>query len=156
MSSDAAGQADGISINLTYERPAEAVEWLCRAFGLSEITRRKRPHENAPSRLAGPCGGMVVIWGRTDDFRDWMRSRAPKFHEPAERPWPYLSHSVTVHVPDVDEHYERSQRESAAALSQPEDQPWGVRSYAALDPEGHQWEFVQPLRAASSDPEATG
>ena len=85
-----------------------------------------------------------------------MRSRAPKFHQPSERPWPHLSHSVTVQVPDVDEHYKRARRESASILSPPEDQPWGVRSYAALDPEGHQWEFVQPLRAASPDPEAAG
>jgi len=34
-----------------------------------------------------------------------MRSRAPKFHQPSERPWLYLSHSVTVRVPDVDAHY---------------------------------------------------
>jgi len=39
-------------------------------------------------------------------------------------------------------------------MSTPTDQPWGVRSYAALDPEGHQWEFVQVLTAAKA--EATG
>jgi uncharacterized glyoxalase superfamily protein PhnB len=28
---------------------------------------------------------------------------------------------------------------------QPVDQPYGVRSYGVLDPEGHQWWFVKPL-----------
>ncbi|MGA9838970.1 MAG: VOC family protein [Thermoplasmata archaeon] len=41
-----------------------------------------------------------------------------------------------------DAHCERAKRQGAAVLSAPKDQPWGVRSYAALDPEGHQWEFA--------------
>jgi uncharacterized glyoxalase superfamily protein PhnB len=144
----------GISVHLTYERPADAVEWLCRVFGLRETRGMDRSDGDGPSILAGPCGGAVVIWGLTEDFKDWMRSRAPRFHEPGERQWPYLSHSLSVHVPDVDEHHERSQRESASVLSLPKDQPWGVRSYAALDPEGHQWEFVQA--PGSAEAEAVG
>jgi uncharacterized glyoxalase superfamily protein PhnB len=155
VSGDAASETAGITLHLTYERPGDAVEWLCRGFGLRETTRMNPFNGNAPSMLCGPCGGNVVIWGLTEDFKDWMRARAPRFHEPGERPWPYLSHSVSVHVADVDRHYERSQRESASILSQPTDQPWGVRSYAALDPEGHQWEFLQAPRAANGpDPEA--
>jgi uncharacterized glyoxalase superfamily protein PhnB len=141
----AAGQLPGIALHLTYERPADAAEWLCRVFGMREVARADRTDTNLPSMLAGPSGGMIVIWGLTEDFKDWMRARAPRFHQPDEQPWPYLSHSVSVHVPDVDAHHERSQRESAPILSPPTDQPWGVRSYAALDPEGHQWEFVQIL-----------
>jgi uncharacterized glyoxalase superfamily protein PhnB len=36
----------------------------------------------------------------------------------------------------------------------PKDQPWGLRSYAAIDLEGHQWEFSQLLRIV--EPEAWG
>jgi len=57
MSGDAAGQAAGMSINLTYERRAEAVEWLCGAFGFRDITRRKRSHENAPPDSPVPAAG---------------------------------------------------------------------------------------------------
>jgi uncharacterized glyoxalase superfamily protein PhnB len=52
------------------------------------------------------------------------------------------THTITVIVDDVDAHFERAEREGAAVLAAPRDQPWGVRSYAALDPEGHQWEFA--------------
>ncbi|MBO0822489.1 MAG: hypothetical protein J2P27_01370 [Actinobacteria bacterium] len=149
MTGESSARMPGIYVHLSYDRPADAVEWLCRVFDLREI-RLEHSDAAEPHMLAGPCGGMVMIWGLTEDFKGWMRSRAPRFHEPGERPWPYLSHSVSVHVLNVDEHHKRSQRESAMVLSLPTDQPWGVRSYSALDTEGHQWEFVQMLDAAAA------
>lgn len=68
----------------------------------------------------------------------------------ARRSWPLLTHAVTVIVDDVDDHFERAEREGAAVLGSPKDQPWGVRSYAALDPEGHQWEFATVTNSSSS------
>jgi uncharacterized glyoxalase superfamily protein PhnB len=144
-----------VYVHLSYERPADAVEWLSQVFGLQEMIRMDRGEGDLLlSMLAGPYGGMVVISGLTEDFKDWMRQRAPGFRDLDERPWPYLSHAISVHVPDVDKHYERSREESATVLAPPEDQPRGVRSYAVLDLEGHQWEFVQPLRAV--EPETWG
>ena len=99
MSGEAAGELAGIYAHLSYECPADAVEWLCRVFGLREMTRMDCSDGDVLSMLAGPCGGMVVISGLTDDFKDWMRSRAPRFHEPGERPWPYLSHAVSSTCP---------------------------------------------------------
>ena len=52
-------------------------------------------------------------------------------------------------VDDVDAHCERAEREGAALLGAPKDQPWGVRSYAALDPGGHQWEFAAVTTGSS-------
>lgn len=68
------------------------------------------------SMLAGPCGGMVVISGLTKDFKDWMRQRTPGFRDHGERPWPYLSHAISVHVPDVDKHHEQTRKEPATVL----------------------------------------
>jgi uncharacterized glyoxalase superfamily protein PhnB len=67
---------------------------------------------------------------------------SPRFEEVTGRSWPLLTHTVTVLVADVDTHFEHAKQLGAAVLSEPEDQPWGMRSYAALDPEGHQWEFA--------------
>jgi uncharacterized glyoxalase superfamily protein PhnB len=51
--------------------------------------------------------------------------------------------TVVAKVDDLDfGRVERAKRQGAAVLSAPKDQPWGVRSYAALDPDGHQWEFA--------------
>jgi uncharacterized glyoxalase superfamily protein PhnB len=79
--------------HLSYEDPFAALAWLCRVFGFTEAK---------------------------DDFKAWMRERAPHFEEAAGRSWPLLT-------------------------------PWGVRSYSALDPEGHQWELAS---ATNSSPEA--
>jgi uncharacterized glyoxalase superfamily protein PhnB len=57
-----------------------------------------------------------------------------------------LTHTITVIVDDVDAHFKRAEHEGAALLGIPKDQPWGVRSYAALDPERHQREFATVLR----------
>ncbi|HEX4754526.1 MAG TPA: hypothetical protein VH661_02085 [Candidatus Dormibacteraeota bacterium] len=43
---------------------------------------------------------------------------------------------------EVDAHFEQAEHLGAAVLTAPKGQPWGVRSYAALAPEGHQWEFA--------------
>ena len=106
MSGGTAGEPAGVVVHLSYERPADAVEWLCRVFGPQETVR------------------------------------TPGFRDHGERPWPYLSHAISVHVPDVDKHHEQTRKEPATVLSPPKDQPWGVRSYAVLDLEGHQWEFA--------------
>jgi uncharacterized glyoxalase superfamily protein PhnB len=130
--------------HLSYEDPFAALAWLCRVFGFTEVRRFDRGEENLTARLRGPDGGAVMISGSEDDFRAWIRERAPHYEEAPGRSWPLLTHVITVIVQDVDGHFERAQQEGAAVLSPPKNQPWGVRSYAALDPEGHQWEFATP------------
>jgi uncharacterized glyoxalase superfamily protein PhnB len=106
------------------------------------VKRFDRGEDNLTARLKAPDGGVVMISGHDDDFTSWMRERAPHFEEEAGRPWPLLTHAITVIVDDVDARFERAEQQGAAVLSAPKDQPWGVRSYDALDPEGHQWEFA--------------
>ncbi len=135
--------------HLSYEDPFTVLAWLCRVFGFTEAKRFDRGEDNLTARLGGPNGGVVMISGSEDGFKAWMRDRAPRFEEATGRSWPPLTHAVTVIVDDVDDHFERAEREGAAVLGSPKDQPWGVRSYAALDPEGHQWEFVTVTSSSS-------
>jgi uncharacterized glyoxalase superfamily protein PhnB len=128
--------------HLGYEDPFAALAWLCRVFGFREVRRFDRGEGNLTARLRAPDGGVVMISGHDADFKDWMRERAPRFEEASGKSWPLLTHRITVIVDDVDVHFERAEAEGAPVLSEPKDQPWGVRSYAALDPEGHQWEFA--------------
>jgi uncharacterized glyoxalase superfamily protein PhnB len=128
--------------HLSYENPFEALAWLVRVFGFVEVKRFDRGEENLTARLRGPDGGAVMISGHDADFDEWIRDRAPHFEQATGRSWPLLTHTVSVIVDDVDAHFERSVEEGAATLTEPKDRPWGVRSYAVLDPEGHQWEFA--------------
>lgn len=134
--------------HLSYQDPFAALAWLCRVFGFTEVKRFDRGEANLTARLRGPDGGTVMISGSEDAFRAWMRERAPRFEEATGRSWPLLTHVITVIVDDVDAHFQRAEREGAALLTAPKDQPWGVRSYAALDPEGHQWEFATVIDSA--------
>jgi uncharacterized glyoxalase superfamily protein PhnB len=131
--------------HLSYEDPFAALDWLCRVFGFTEVKRFDRGDDNLTSRLRGPDGGVVMISGSDDEFKEWMRERAPRFEEATGGSWPLLTHTITIIVDDVDAHFEQAEFEGAALLGKPRDQPWGVRSYAALDPEGHQWEFATVL-----------
>jgi uncharacterized glyoxalase superfamily protein PhnB len=46
---------------------------------------------------------------------------------------------------DVDSHAVRARAAGANVLREPEDQPYGTRSYAVEDLEGHRWIFAQHL-----------
>lgn len=131
-----------VTPHLHYEDPFAALAWLCQVFGFEVRARFGRGEDNVTARLEGPGGGTVMISGLGDEFKAWMRDRAPRFEEATGRSWPQLTHAITVIVDDVDAHYERAEREGAIVLTAPEDQPWGLRTYAALDPQGHQWEFA--------------
>ena len=155
MSSDVVRGWAPVYPHLRYEKPAEAIAWLTRVFGFRERVRMARPDGSIiTSKLEAPGGGLVMVAGNTAEFTEWIRERLPGFHEQTEQPWPHLSHTTTVLLSDVDGHHERARTEGATILMAPEDQPWGLRSYAALDLEGHQWEFSQLLMIV--EPEAWG
>ena len=52
---------------------------------------------------------------------------------------------VHVKVEDVDRHFERAKKLGARVVSNPTDMPFGVRQYAAEDPESHRWTFSQNI-----------
>jgi uncharacterized glyoxalase superfamily protein PhnB len=141
--------------HLHYREPGEAIAWLTRVFGFRELVRMAEPDGTLiTSKLESPGGGLVMVARSSPEFTEWIRERVPDFREQRERPWPNISHATTVIVGDVDAHYKRAMTEGAAILTAPTDQPWGLRSYAAIDLEGHQWEFSQTLGVI--EPEAWG
>ena len=57
----------------------------------------------------------------------------------------------------IDQHCERARAAGARITQAPEDQFYGDRTYRALDPEGHVWNFAQKVREVSiPDMEAAG
>ena len=141
--------------HLRYEAPEEAIAWLSRVFGFQERVRLSRPDGAViVAKLETPGGGLVMVAGSSREFNQWIQERVPSFREQREQPWPNLSHSITVLVSNVDAHYEQAKAGGATMLMPPADQPWGLRSYAAIDVEGHQWEFSQVVYIVQ--PEAWG
>jgi uncharacterized glyoxalase superfamily protein PhnB len=70
----------------------------------------------------------------------------PEVHLLDAVPYPWLAGSISMAVIDVDARYRVAVAEGAITLDAPTDQPWGIGTYAALDLEGHQWQFAQQLR----------
>jgi lactoylglutathione lyase len=52
---------------------------------------------------------------------------------------------LTVHVEDADAAARGLADRGVTLLNGPVDRPWGVRTAAFADPDGHVWELAQPL-----------
>ena len=129
---------------LSYEDVGAAVDWLGEAFGFVESGERFDDGEGRATHAELSLDGATVFLG-------WPGGeyRAPRRHaqecEQAAR-WlagPWVVDGVHVEVADVNAHYERARAAGAEILRELEDLPFG-RLYAAADPEGHRWMFMQP------------
>jgi uncharacterized glyoxalase superfamily protein PhnB len=111
------------------------VDFLSRAFGME--TRLVHEVEGDPEHVHAEAalGDCVVMIGRA----------SPRWGTAAPKRLPALACSVYVYVDDVDEHFRRARDAGAVIESEPQDQPYGHRTYTARDPEGHQWYLATPL-----------
>src|SRR5690348_10284019 len=110
--------------HLKYEDPATAIAWLARAFGFKERVRMADADGSIiTSKLESPGGGLVMVAGSSDDFKDWIRERVANFREAKEIGWPNLTHTTTVMVSDVDAHHARAKAAGAHILMPPTDHP---------------------------------
>jgi MerR family transcriptional regulator, thiopeptide resistance regulator len=89
----------------------------------------------------------TVIHGEVTlgDFAIWLHavSRDAEMASPRNSD---VSHSgLSVHIPDVDRHYQRVKAAGARIEYEPTDKPYGLREYGVRDPDGHRWWFSTPL-----------
>ena len=116
---------------LIYEDVDKAIEWLCRAFGLSERLR------------ASGAGGRITHAQLSIGNGDLMiGASGAKFRPPHEEE---VSQYVLVHVEDVDQHFEQAKRSGARIVDPPKDMPFGERLYTVEDLAGHRWTFSESI-----------
>jgi PhnB protein len=120
-----------VSPYIFYEDVGAALDFLAEAFGFTVRMRNENP-DGSLSHCEMAFGDSVVMLGSPPNFRGPGRLGS-------------VTVGIHVHVDDVDAHYARAVAAGAKAEREPVDMPYGVRSYAATDPEGHQWYFAQPL-----------
>ncbi|GAA2112970.1 VOC family protein [Actinomadura alba] len=122
-----------------YDDPRAAIEWLVKAFGLTEHFVAADPNGTIHhAELAWGDGGMVML-GATSDGSDG------RLAAPTGAALLYLV------VDDPDAHYERAVA-AGATIEQPlKDEDYGSRGYTARDPEGNLWSFgtYQPAKAGA-------
>ena len=123
-----------VTPGLLYHDAKNAIEWLCRVFGLQQ--RTVIPGDDgtiAHAHLTLGNGGIMLSSAECYAFPQMCRS-------PRETGG-VGTVEIIVHVKDVDAHYQRAQSEGAEILIPIEDKPYGGRGYTCKDIEGHVWAF---------------
>jgi uncharacterized glyoxalase superfamily protein PhnB len=123
-----------VVVELVYDDPARAVDWLVHAFGFRLLLRQPATGRLQHADLDTGGGGVVMIRG------------AGAHHPTTCDGGVHGCHQVIVWVPDVDAHWSRTAAAGAEIIHPPTDKPWGLRQYLVRDPEGHLWEFTRHLR----------
>ncbi|MEC7582721.1 MAG: VOC family protein [Planctomycetota bacterium] len=141
-----------ISTSIFYLDPAAAIDWLCRAFGFEvqvKIEGTEGRIEHSQLRFGD---GLIMVAGAGPGYRD--RLPQGSFRRDLVSPEEVggrTTHTHCLYVDDVDAHCEVARSAGARIASEPEttdygEAYWADRTYAAIDPEGHVWWFMQRLR----------
>lgn len=116
-----------LGIALYYSDPGAAARWLRSAFGLGSWDVDEPPAEGAGS------GWIDLHIGDALLILLPLRGELP--------PALPVTHTVWVHVDDLESHFARAEEAGAVIISGIARH--GSRKYVAQDPEGHRWTFVQ-------------
>src|SRR5262245_21792595 len=116
---------------LVYEELGAMLTRLCDTFGFRERLRATLPGGDVIHAQLEIAEGAVMLGRQGADFRP------PRPNE--------VSQYVSVHVEDVDAHFERSRERGARILKPPANMPFGERQYTVEDPGGHRWTFSQSI-----------
>ncbi|MFL5296386.1 MAG: VOC family protein [Phenylobacterium sp.] len=139
--------ANSITPTIFYKDPIAALKWLESAFGF-EIAAF---FTDADGRLAHSEltfeGGSLNVGGEWEGpIVGPARMRSPESVEGVNTQF------VRIHLADgLDAHCERARAAGARIVDEPTDQFYGSRTYRALDPEGHVWNFSQEVRVVSTE-----
>jgi uncharacterized glyoxalase superfamily protein PhnB len=104
----------------------EAIAWLSRVFGFREHYRYGEP---------GNESGAQVFAGRACIMLKQARGNTL----PAELG--FGTQSLTIFIDDIEAHYEHAKAAGATIVEEPQETVYGEFQYAALDLNGHHWQF---------------
>jgi uncharacterized glyoxalase superfamily protein PhnB len=139
-----------ISSALFYADPRQAIDFLCRAFGFT--VRLLVEGENGRvehSELDFGDDGLLMVGGGGSGYVRPERPYTARFVGPSQIGGK-TTHSLCIYVDDVEAHCAHARAAGAVILGEPQTSDYGAdywsdRGYAAQDPEGHVWYFVQRL-----------
>jgi uncharacterized glyoxalase superfamily protein PhnB len=117
--------ATGLALYLVYRDVGALLEWLSRILGFVE-TGRSSNSEGVVTNGEMMAGQTVLLLERGDIAAD---------------DYPRGTRWTGVWVDDPDAWYERL-RSMDVDVSEPMNEPWGVRLVRVVDPEGHVWALI--------------
>src|SRR5262245_32354095 len=124
---------------LSYADAPGAIAFLCSAFGFKEEYRMDMPDGSVGHAELSLEGDKIML------ASEWAPAGLV-----SPRALDGLHGQLHCAVDDVDAHYRHAREAGATIVGEPLDQPYGERSYRALDPEGHRWIFGAPLSEPTS------
>jgi uncharacterized glyoxalase superfamily protein PhnB len=124
-----------LSVELYYDDPHAALEWLAKTFGLETRVCVTDP-SGAIIHSEMELGDAVVMIGGADRRPDHKSPRSLGGTN---------TQGVMIFVDDTDAHFERARAAGAVITFPPTSKEYGDRSYGALDCEGHEWWFTQRI-----------
>jgi uncharacterized glyoxalase superfamily protein PhnB len=130
----------GIIPTLYYDDAGAAIDFLCGAFGFAE--RFRYGPAGAPEGAQLIAGDGIVMLSKS------RIGQGPKWDDDADLGPPRTGEVaiiLSVHVEDIDAHFERAKQFGARILREPETHPFGERQYTAEDLGGHRWAFSQSV-----------
>ena len=131
-----------ITPTVFYRDPIAALRWLEATFGFettSLVTDAEGRVGYSEMRFGDAAVSVGGEWSGDQLGGAAMKSPASLNGAGTQFLW--------VDMPDgLDAHYERAKAAGARITDEPADQFYGARTYRALDPEGHVWNFRQHIR----------
>lgn len=130
---------------IAYEDAASAIDWLTRAFGLTEDPGARYTDSD------GVVGHAELMYG---DETIMLSTPNPEYRNPKHHrktcseaaAWldnPWVIDGVLIQIDDLDAHYQQAIDEGAEIIRPLDDSGMGFRVYSAEDLEGHRWMFVE-------------
>jgi uncharacterized glyoxalase superfamily protein PhnB len=141
-----------ISSAVFYEDAAQAIDWLCNAFGF-EVRLKVEGEDGGIQHSELVYGeGVVMVASSTKPPRpENTYRRSPRTLGGAN------TQSMMLYIDDVEAHCARARGAGAKIVSEPNTRDYGAeywidRGYEAEDLEGHHWWFIQRLRDPIAKP----
>jgi uncharacterized glyoxalase superfamily protein PhnB len=130
-----------LSTAICYRDPFAALKWLEAAFGFEPTMVVVNPDGGLGHSEMRLGDGMIMVGREWDE-----RHKSPASIEGMN------TQSVHVQLDEgIDAHCARARKAGAIIVRELADQFYGDRTYAALDPEGHNWSFGQTIKAMTNE-----
>lgn len=132
---------------LVYDDPGAAADWLCATFGFAERFRQVvETGQVVAAQLVIGDGAVMLTPSRVGQgfaSPDEAILRQPRAGE--------VCHKLSVRVPAVDAHHDRTREAGGTVLNPPTTYPFGERQYTAEDLAGHRWTFTESVMDVAPD-----
>lgn len=130
-------KAKSIIPSILYKDAADAIEWLCTAFGFEK--HLIVPDENGLIVHAQlTLGDIMIMTGSSQRQSEYSKLiRQPNDVGNFETQSPY----IVLEENDIEAHYEKAKEQGAKIVIELKSEDYGGKSYTCYDIEGHLWNF---------------